>query len=128
MFQSLHQVDIKDLLTALHTRRGYVDVALKPARAEQGIVKHNRAIGGRKDGDIPQLFHPIKLCQDLRDNSLGYTGQTFITPPFWDQGIILSKKMMRGEAMRAFLKISHTPFSDSPIHFESNSGPFTTMK
>ena len=27
-----------------------------------------------------------------------------------------------------FLKISLTPFSDSPTHFESNSGPLMLMK
>jgi len=36
--------------------------------------------------------------------------------------------MIHGAACRAFRKISLTPFSDSPTHFESNSGPLTLMK
>ena len=36
--------------------------------------------------------------------------------------------MIQGDACRAFLNISLTPFSLSPTHFESNSGPLMLMK
>ena len=47
------------------------------------------------------------------------------------RGVMLSsssKKMIVGEVWRAFSKILRTAFSDSPTHFESNSGPLTRMK
>src|SRR6476660_6142523 len=39
-----------------------------------------------------------------------------------------SKKTMQGDACLAFLKTSLTPFSDSPTHLDSNSGPLILMK
>ena len=39
-----------------------------------------------------------------------------------------SKNIIHGAACRAFLKISLTPFSDSPTHFDNNSGPLILMK
>ena len=36
--------------------------------------------------------------------------------------------MIHGAAMRAFLNISLTPFSDSPTHFDNSSGPLILMK
>ena len=39
-----------------------------------------------------------------------------------------SKKIIVGDVCLAFLKISLTAFSDSPTHFESSSGPLTSMK
>mmetsp|Transcript_56469 Transcript_56469/g.115567 ORF Transcript_56469/g.115567 Transcript_56469/m.115567 type:complete len:239 (+) Transcript_56469:796-1512(+) len=41
---------------------------------------------------------------------------------------ISSKKRMHGAAPRALLKSSRTLDSDSPIHIERSSGPFTEMK
>ena len=39
-----------------------------------------------------------------------------------------SKKIIHGAACVAFLKISLTPFSDSPTHLLSNSGPLMLIK
>ena len=41
---------------------------------------------------------------------------------------ISSKNTTQGEACLAFLNISRIPFSDSPTHLLSNSGPLTLMK
>ena len=39
-----------------------------------------------------------------------------------------SKNIIHGATCLAFLKISLTPFSDSPTHLDSNSGPLILMK
>lgn len=41
---------------------------------------------------------------------------------------ISSKKMIQGEQMFAFQKISLTAFSVSPTYFENSSGPLIEMK
>ena len=39
-----------------------------------------------------------------------------------------SKNITVGEACLAFLNTSLIPFSESPTHFDNNSGPLTDMK
>ena len=41
---------------------------------------------------------------------------------------ISSKNMTQGDACLALLNISLTPRSDSPTHFDNNSGPLTEIK
>ncbi len=41
---------------------------------------------------------------------------------------ISSKNMIHGAACLAFVNILRTPFSDSPTHFESSSGPLMLIK
>ena len=41
---------------------------------------------------------------------------------------ISSKNIIHGLTCLAFLKTSLTAFSDSPTHFDNNSGPLTKIK
>jgi len=50
------------------------------------------------------------------------------SPRYDAMASISSKKIIEGEDILAFLKISRIAFSVSPTYFEKSSGPFTAIK
>lgn len=110
----------------------------------EGLYDDVGTIGCSDDSDIDKRVNPVHLTQQLAQDAVRNGRACVVGASFCANCIkfILSKhskqrtagvmestkKMIDGAAIRAFLNISRTAFSESPTHLLKSSGPLTARK
>ena len=65
-------MDLEDLLTALDIRQAHIDLTVKAARTQQGLIQNVSAVGGRHDDDAVVGFKAVHFHQQLVQGLLAF--------------------------------------------------------
>ena len=68
----LFGVDLEDLLTALDIRQAHIDLTVKAARTQQGLIQNVGAVGGRHDDDAVVGLKAVHFHQQLVQGLLAF--------------------------------------------------------
>ena len=68
----LFGVDLEDLLTALDIRQAHIDLTIKAARTQQGLIQNVGTVGGRHDDDAVVGLKAVHFHQQLVQGLLAF--------------------------------------------------------
>ena len=65
-------MDLEDLLTALDIRQAHIDLTVKAARPQQGLIQNVGTVGGRHDDDAVVGLKAVHFHQQLVQGLLAF--------------------------------------------------------